>query len=38
MMEAVRISETSVCVNKTTKLYVPESCRLHQYSVSGVGC
>jgi hypothetical protein len=29
MMEAVRTSETSVCFNKTTRRYIPESCHLH---------
>jgi hypothetical protein len=28
-VEAVRTSVTSVCINETTRRYVPESCHLH---------
>jgi hypothetical protein len=29
MMEAVRISETSVCSDENTRRYIPEDCKLH---------
>jgi hypothetical protein len=28
MMQVVRISETSVCFNETTRRYIPENCHL----------
>jgi hypothetical protein len=31
MMDAARTSETSVCINETTRSYIPEGC--HYYSV-----
>jgi hypothetical protein len=29
MMEAVRISETSIIFNVTTRRYIPEDCKVH---------
>jgi hypothetical protein len=32
IMEAVRISETSVYSNETARCYIPEGCKLHEKS------
>jgi hypothetical protein len=32
MMEAVRISESSVYFNETTRRYIPESCHLQTFN------